>query len=85
MKRIARASLPLLAAALLVSGPALATGKKVTCHDIRAELAAGKTSAEVAKELKVSKKTVASCSQKKVASTKSHSSHSHTAPAAPAQ
>lgn len=85
MKRIAIASLPLLAAALLVSGPTLATTKKVTCTQIRSELAAGKTSADVAKELKVSKKTVQSCSQKKVASSKTHSSHTHSAPAAPAQ
>ena len=82
MKRIAMATLPFLAAALLVSGPALATSKKVTCHQIRSELASGKTAGEVAKELKVSTKTVNGCSQKKVASSKSHATH-HTAPAAP--
>jgi uncharacterized protein (DUF433 family) len=85
MKRIVIASVPFLAAALILSGPAYATGKKVTCSQIRTELASGKTSAEVAKELKVSKKTVQQCSQQKTASTSKHSSHTHTAPAAPAQ
>jgi hypothetical protein len=88
MKRIVIASVPFLAAALILSGPAYATGKKVTCSQIRSELAAGKTTADVAKELKVSHKTVTQCSQKKVASSKSsshHTTHTQTAPAAPAQ
>jgi len=84
MKRIVIASVPFLAAALILSGPAYATTKKVTCSQIRTELASGKTSSEVAKELKVSKKTVDQCNQKKMASSK-HTSHTHTAPAAPAQ
>ena len=89
MKRIVIASVPFLAAALILSGPAYATGHKVTCKEIRSELASGKSAADVAKELKVSKKTVASCSQKKVASSKSshssHTTHTQPAPAAPAQ
>ena len=58
MAAIDKEDVPFLAAALILSGPAYATGKKVTCHQIRAELASGKSAADVAKELKVSKKTV---------------------------
>jgi hypothetical protein len=80
------AAVPFLAAAMLVAGPAAATAKKVTCSQIRAELASGKKPGDVAKELKVSKKTVDKCNAK-VASAKKHSTHSsapapQTAPAA---
>jgi curli biogenesis system outer membrane secretion channel CsgG len=76
MKRILTAAVPLLAAALLVAGPASATSsKKVSCKQVREELAAGKTPAEVASELKISKKTVDHCNAK-VASSKKHSGSS---------
>lgn len=82
MKRILVAAVPFLAAALLVAGPAAATSKKVTCKQIRAELASGKTPADVAKDLKVSKRTVDKCNAK-VASAKKHgTSHKSSAPAA---
>jgi hypothetical protein len=74
------ATVPFLAAAMILSGPASATGKHVTCEQIRAALASGKTPAEVAKELKVSSKTVNKCNAK-VASSKKHGSQG-TAPAA---
>jgi FixJ family two-component response regulator len=77
MKRILVAAAPFLAAALLVAGPAAATSKKVTCSQIRAELASGKKPSEVAKDLKVSKKTVDKCNAK-VASSGKHTSHSST-------
>lgn len=89
MKRILVAAVPFLAAAMFVVGPATAATKKVTCSQIRAELASGKTPADVAKDLKVSKKTVDKCNAK-VASAKKHGSSGHSskstapAPAAPA-
>lgn len=76
MKRILVAAVPFLAAAMLVAGPATATTKKVTCKQIRAELASGKAPADVEKDLKVSKKTVDKCNAK-VASAKKHSTTSH--------
>ena len=91
MKPILVAALPFLAAALLVANPASATTKKVTCKQIRAELSSGKSPSDVAKDLKVSKKTVDKCNAK-VASAKkhgsshtSHSSKSSAPAAAPAQ
>jgi len=87
MKRILVATAPFLAAALLVAGPVAATTKKVTCSQIRAELASGKTPSEVEKELKVSKKMVDKCNAK-VASAKKHGSapaHSTTKTTQPAQ
>ena len=86
MKRILVAAVPLLAAALLIGGPVSATTakKKVTCHQIRTELQAGKKPADVAKELKISTKEVDRCSAK-VASNKKHThGTSSGAPAAPA-
>ena len=74
MKRILVAAVPFLAAAMLVAGPAAAMTKKVTCSQIRAELASGKKPSEVAKDLKVSKKTVDKCNAK-VASANKHTSH----------
>jgi hypothetical protein len=76
MKRILVAAVPFLAAAMLVAGPATATTKKVTCKQIRAELSSGKAPADVAKDLKVSKKTVDKCNAK-VASAKKHGTSSH--------
>jgi hypothetical protein len=74
MKRILKAAVPALAAALMVAGPAMAgTSKQATCQKVQAELASGKTRAEVAKDLKVSKSTVDHCNAK-VASAKKHSS-----------
>jgi hypothetical protein len=84
MKRILVAAVPFLAAAMLVAGPAVATSKKVTCSQIRAELASGKKPSEVAKELKVSKKTVDKCNAK-VASSKKQGSHSTKTTTQPAQ
>ena len=91
MKRILVAVVPFLAAGMLVAGPVSATtAKKVSCHQIRAELASGKTPADVEKDLKVTKKDIDRCSAK-VASTKKHvhdSMHGSTSkapPAAPAQ
>jgi hypothetical protein len=78
MKRILAITAPFIAAAALTfAGPvtAHATANKVTCKQIRAELASGKSPADVAKELKISKKTVDHCNAK-VASTKKHSSSS---------
>ncbi len=83
MKRILVAAAPFLAAALLVAGPAAATHKKVTCSQIRSELGSGKSPADVAKDLKVSKKTVDKCNAK-VASAKKHGT-SHKSSAPPAQ
>jgi hypothetical protein len=72
MNRTMLAAVPFLAAALLVAGPVSATtAKKVSCQQIRTELQAGKTPAEVEKDLKVSKKDVDHCSAK-VASNKKH-------------
>lgn len=76
MKRIAGIALPLVAAALFVVGPVAATTKHHgVCKQVRSELAAGKSSAEIAKELKVSKATIAKCNPK-VASSKQHRSSS---------
>ena len=74
MKRILSATAPFLAAALMLAGPA-AAANKVTCKQVREQLAAGKSPADVEKELKVSKKMVDHCNAK-VASTKKHSSSS---------
>jgi hypothetical protein len=76
MKPILVAAVPLLAAAMLVAGPTTAKTKKVTCTQIREELASGKSPADVEKDLKVSKKTVDKCNAK-VASAKKHSTTSH--------
>ena len=84
MKRILVAAAPFLAAVLLVAGPAAATHKKVTCSQIRSELGSGKSPADVAKDLKVSKKTVDKCNAK-VASAKKHGTSSHKSSAPPAQ
>jgi len=91
MKRTWVAAVPFLAAAMLLAGPASATAaKKVNCHQVRSELQAGKTPADVAKDLKISTKDVDHCSAK-VASNKKHghgmtgSSHSTQPAPAPAQ
>ena len=78
MKRILALTAPFLAAAaLMLAGPVTAhAANKVTCKQIRAELASGKSPADVEKELKISKKMVDHCSAKKVASTKKHGSSS---------
>ena len=73
MKRILSATAPFLAAALMFAGPAAATNK-VTCKQVKEQLAAGKSPADVEKELKISKKMVDHCTAKKVASSKKHSS-----------
>src|SRR5215472_891155 len=75
MKRILSATAPFLAAALMLAGPA-AAANKVTCKQVKEQLAAGKSPADVEKELKISKKMVDHCSAKKVASTKKHGSSS---------
>jgi hypothetical protein len=88
MKRILVAAVPFLAAAMVVAGPVSATtAKKVSCHQIHDELAAGKTPAEVEKDLKVTKKDIDHCSAK-VASSKKHvhgSVQGSTSKAPPAQ
>jgi hypothetical protein len=62
MKRILVAAVPFLAAAFLVAGPELAmAGTNVTCKQVQAELASGKTPATVAKDLKISQKRVTNC------------------------
>lgn len=73
MKRILKAAVPALAVALMVAGPAMASTSKATCQKIHAELASGKTPAQVEKDLKVSKSTMDHCNAK-VASTKKHGS-----------
>ena len=77
MKRILGLTAPFLAAAaLMLAVPVTAhAANKVTCKQIRAELASGKSPADVEKQLKVSKKMVDHCNAK-VASTKKHSSSS---------
>ena len=85
MKRILVAAVPFLAAAMLVAGPASATtAKKVSCHQVRSELQAGKTPGDVAKDLKISKKDVDRCNAK-VASNKKHTHGTSTGSQAPAQ
>jgi hypothetical protein len=74
MKRILKAAVPALAVALMVAGPAMAGTSKATCQKIHAELASGKTPAQVEKDLKVSKSTMDHCNAK-VASAKKHPSH----------
>jgi hypothetical protein len=74
MKRILKAAVPALAVALMIAGPAMAgTSKQATCQKIHAELASGKTPAQVEKDLKVSKSTMDHCNAK-VASAKKHGS-----------
>jgi len=75
MKRILMATAPFLTAAMLLAGPAVAT-TKVTCKQIRAEIATGKTPASVAKELKVSQKTVDHCNAKVASNKHTRASHS---------
>lgn len=60
MNRILATATPLLAAVILVAGPAAAV-RHVTCQQIQSALASGKKVAEVAKELKVSTRRVEHC------------------------
>ena len=66
MKRTGLALVSLLAAAVLVGSPALATHKAahhatVSCAKIKEAMAAGKTAEDVEKEMKVSAATVKRC------------------------
>jgi sulfopyruvate decarboxylase TPP-binding subunit len=63
MKRILVAALPVLAAALLLAGPAAAVQHKVSCKQIDTQLQAGKKAPDIAKNLKVSKRTVKRCEE----------------------
>ncbi len=81
-KRLMQIAGPLAVAAVLSVAPAYATmaGSKhaETCTKVNGAIAGGKSTAEVAKEMKLSQKTVAHC-QQKVASASNPSSTTHKA------